>query len=181
MGAVVLFSGCMPKMTLQEMKAMMEEANPRPAELDKLESFIGEWVGSGEAYFPMSDETVKFTGTQKNTWGGDKWYMIEEFHGEMDIFGSHIGHSLWTWNAKKKRFMTAWVGNDGSVGHGTVKFDEKCNCWCMTAKSRGPMGDSVGEGCITFTDPDTMTWTWSEYDSLKMTKFMEMKGTSKRQ
>ncbi len=51
----------------------------------------------------------------------------------------------------------------------------------MKAKSKGAMGTSVGHGNAKYLDANTMEWTWSEWDELKLMKFMEMKGVNKRQ
>ena len=40
--------GCMPKMTIAEMKAQMPK---RPAELDRLNRFVGKWTGEGTPGF----------------------------------------------------------------------------------------------------------------------------------
>jgi hypothetical protein len=39
---------------------------------------------------------------------------------------------------------------------------------------------TCGEGTTKFVDNNTMEWTYTEWDSWKLKKMMDMKGTSKR-
>ena len=93
----------------------------------------------------------------------------------------HHGVGVWTYDAKAKKFRVHWFDDWGGVARGTATHDSKTGTWKMRYKSKSAMGNSVGEGTFAMTDDDTMEWTWSEWDGLKMFKYMEMTGTSKRQ
>ena len=172
----VMLTGCMPKMTLEEMKEMMPQ---RPVELDKLKQFEGTWESTNVMTFSMLDEPLTGTGTSTMTWENDGWNLLERgtYTSEM---GTMHGMGVWSWDAKAKKYRITWFDSMGSIGGGTSKFNEKTNTWHMKAKSSSSFGDSVGEGTMKFTDPDTMEWTWAEWDSLKLMKIMDMKGTAKR-
>ena len=181
-GAVgCMLTGCMPDMTLEEMKTWMDENVQRPAELDRLDQFVGNWTGEGEACFSGKDERkLKMTGSSSIRWGGDGWYLIEEFDGRMEIFGKHVGHTIWTYDEGANCYRTSWFGNDGAVGNGTVRYDKKNDQWNMTGKTKTAMGDMHGKGTMRVTDKDTMEWCWAEYDGLGITKMADMCGTMRR-
>ena len=175
MGACTLLTGCMPTMTIDQMKASMPE---RPAELDRLETFLGEWTHEGEAKFAMLEEPIKTSGTSEAKWGGNRWYTVGHMTFNMEHFGESEGVECWTYDMHSKKYRSTWVDSMGMSGTGVGTFDEKTDTWHMTATSHGPWGKSTMKGQFRFTDPNTMEWTWSERQGLM--KVMEMKGTSKR-
>jgi len=59
-GVTLGVTGCMPKMTIEQMKQQMPQ---RPAELDRLDAFVGKWQGEGEAKFAFLDTPLRITGT----------------------------------------------------------------------------------------------------------------------
>ena len=67
--ASVILTGCMPKMTIEEMRAMTPQ---RPAELATLNAFVGTWDMEGEAKMAMLDEPIKSSGTSVMNWEGDE-------------------------------------------------------------------------------------------------------------
>ena len=50
----------------------------------------------------------------------------------------------------------------------------------MRATSYGPFGKTTAKGTVTFTDPDSMEWNWTEYAMGGLMKTMHFTGTSKR-
>ncbi len=174
-------SGCMPKMTMEDMKQMRPE---RPAELDKLNAFVGTWQGSGTAKMIGIDEPMELKGTSETTWEVNNWYLVEHAEYEMGEMGTMKGVGVWSWDSRAKKYRTWWFDDFGGTGTGTITYREACNCWCMSVRGNSPMGSTRGKGCITFKDDETMEWTWQEWpawDLFGLFKFMDMSGTSKRQ
>ena len=169
--------GCMPKMTIEQMKAMMPE---RPAELDKLNRFVGEWESTGEAEFGGLDRVLKNTGTSHIVWGNDGWCLVEHAEFEMEEFGTMKAIGVWSYDPKSKKYRTSWFDTLGSIGQGTITCDESANTWTMKAKSRGAMGTTTGRGTIMFIDKDTMEWSFTERAFFGLFKVGEYTGTSRR-
>lgn len=174
----VLLAGCMPKMTIEEMKAGIPQ---RPAELDRLNAFAGNWQGEGEAKFSFLDEVIKTSATSEANWEGDGWYMVSRGMFNMGELGDMTGLETWTYDTHSKKFRSTWVDSFGSVGIGSAKYDEKTDTWYMRATSHGPWGKATSKGTVKFIDENTMEWTWTEYAMGGLMKTMEMKGTSRRQ
>lgn len=172
-----LLVGCMPKMTLEEMKEHMPK---KPAELELLNTFVGRWESSGEVKFAMlKDPTpLKVSGHSESKWGPDGWYVVEE--GQMTMDGFTPMHTLatWTYDASAKKYRSTWVDNMGSTGLGEATHDPKTGEWKMTAHSYGAMGNSTMKGTIHLVDKDTMQWTMSEHAGLMTVA--EYSGTSRR-
>jgi hypothetical protein len=173
--AGILLCGCMPKMTIEEMKAEMPK---RPAELDRLNAFVGKWQSTGEAKFAMLDETLETSGTSEAKWDDSRWFVVERGVFHMADFDEMAGLGTWTYDTKGKVYRSTWVDSMGAIGLGTSKYDEKSGTWKMKATSHGPFGKSTMKGWVKFIDDDTMEWWMAEYQWL--TKTMEMSGTSKR-
>ncbi len=168
-------TGCMPHMTMEDLKAMKPK---RPAELDRLEQFVGKWQYTGECRMSGLDEPIKSGGTGQYEWAGDRGYLIG--HGTMDIepFGPTQMHEMWTYDSHDKKYRSTYVDGMGMIGMGESTYREKDQTWHMTATSYGPWGKSTMKGTMRFADPDTMEWTMQEHQGLM--KIMEMKGTGKR-
>ena len=175
--ACITLSGCMPKMTVEEMKAMMPQ---RPAELDKLNAFAGRWEFKGEANMAFLEEPLPASGTGESQWDESGWFMVGNSVFRMQGFDDMRGHDTWTYDTHSKKFRSTWVDSMGSTGTGTARFNEKTNTWTMRATSYGPHGKTMMKGCITVIDDDTMEWCWTEYAMGGLMKTMEMCGTSKR-
>lgn len=173
--ACVMLTGCMPKMTIDEMKAQMPE---RPDELDRLDAFVGTWKSEGVANFAMLDEPIKVSGTSEMRWDDSRWFVISEEVFEMEHFGESNGLGTWTYDIHDKEYRSTWVDSMGMVGLGQSEYDEKTDTWDMEAKSYGPWGKSTLKGWVKFTDADTMEWWMAEHQGLM--KVMEMSGTGKR-
>ena len=173
----VLLSGCMPKMTIAEIKAMMPS---RPAELDHLDMFMGEWTFEGEVTMGGVDEVLKTSGTNTARWEGDKWYMVSDGIFTVSEFGDMKGMETWTYDSGSKCFRTTWVDSAGafSVGQGWYNADKKK--WRMKATNHSSFGTTSVTGTATFIDDDTMKWSMTESAMWGLFKVMEMTGTSKR-
>ena len=72
---------------------------------------------------------------------------------------------------------------DGSAGVGTVEFDAEENEWEMEGTSKNMINGQkyIFEGTMEFVDADTVKWDFEAWDSLHLTKYMEMHGTNRRQ
>ncbi len=175
--ACMTFPGCMPKMTVEEMKAKTPQ---RPAELDKLDAFVGRWEFNGEARMAMLDEPLATTGTGETRWDDGKWFLIGNAVFRMQGFDEMRGHETWTYDAHSKKYRSTWVDSMGSTGTGVATHNEKNNTWTMRATSHGSFGKTTMKGCMKIVDDDTMEWCWTEYAMGGLMKTMEMCGTSKR-
>ncbi len=173
--AALVLAGCMPHMTIEQMKAQMPK---RPAELDRLNAFVGKWQSEGEARFAMLDEPLKFSGTSEAKWEGDKWYIVGRGIGKMADFPETQSLEAWTYDVHAKKYRSTYVDSMGMSGMAESRYDEKTNTWHMTATSFGPWGQSHLKGTLRFTNPDTMEWSMTE--CMGLMKVMEMKGTGKR-
>jgi len=102
--AVVLLSGCMPKMTIEQMKEMMPK---RPAELDQLNAFVGRWETEGQMTMAMLEEPVKTSGTNETKWDGDGWFIVNRGTCHMGDLDPMIGVETIAYDARAKKFRTS--------------------------------------------------------------------------
>ena len=174
----IVFTGCMPKMTVEEMRAMMP---PRPVELDKLNAFIGKWKFTGEAEMAMLDEVLKTSGSGENRWNDDKTFLVGRTTFNMEGLDSMEGHEAWTYDAHTGKYRSTWVDSMGSTGIGESWINDKTNTWYMKAKNHGPFGTTTMKGWVKIIDENNMKWEMSEYMMGGLIKTMEMRGISKRQ
>ncbi len=170
-------TGCAPKMTIEEMKAMKPQ---RPVELDRLDAFAGTWDSTGEATMCGLDETLKCRATETVRWEGDGWYLVSSGTFTMDEWGDMKGTATWMYDAKAKKYRSTWVDSMGSFAVGESRYDAKKGIWTMKGTSYTPFGKTSTKGWVKFTDPDTMEWEWTEYAMGGLMKTMSMTGTSHR-
>ena len=169
--------GCMPTMTIEQMKAMTPE---RPAELDLLNMIAGRWEVTGTMNFTFLEDALETTGTQTAAWECHNRVLVNRGTYEMGELGTMSGIEIWTWDDKAGKFRTHWFDSFGMTASGTAKYDEETKTWHLKSKGNGPNGRMISEGTITYTDADTLEWTWTEWSSLKLFKIVEMSGTSRR-
>jgi hypothetical protein len=177
MAGIFANSGCMSKNCEEAM------ARPqRPAELDRLNMMLGTWETTAEMKMEGNDEVMKGTGQGTATWECDGWCLVER--GTYDMggdMGKMQGISIWTWDAKAKKYRTFWVDSMGSADVGTGTYDEKTKTWKMSGTSRTPMGKAKTHGTAKVVDDKTMEWTFSQrVGPFGMFKMMDMKGTSRK-
>lgn len=156
---------------------------PRPAELDRLDRFVGSWSGEGEMKMPGAPETMKSTSSSTSKWVCDKRYVMEDFHMKMGDEMEMSGMAFWGWNADEGKYQSWWFDSMGTTGMGYAKYDEKTDTWTMESKGTDPMSGkpSWGAGTIKFTDANSMEGTWKEWDNaLKWGDAMEMTFKSTR-
>lgn len=173
--AMVVLTGCTPKMTIEELKAMMPE---RPAELDKLNAFAGNWEMEGEARIAGLDEVLETTGSGEAKWEGDGWYLVGRSSFTMGELGEMQGQETWTYDTHSKKYRNTWVDSTGATGTGEARHDEKTDTWYFRGTTYGPFGKTFWTGHAKPIDETTWEWTFTEYSGLM--KSMEMTGTSRR-
>ena len=176
--ACAVLVGCMPEMTIEQMKEMRPE---RPVELDRLNMFAGTWEGVGEAEMGGLEEVTKSTSKTTREWACDGWCLVERGTMEFGDMGKMHFMGIWTWDAKSRKYRTSWADDFGSIAYGVAKYDGETRTWTIKAKSKGGMGKTVGKGTFKFVDDDTMEWSWTERAGLfGMFKIVEATGTDKR-
>lgn len=173
--ALLTLTGCMPKMTIEQMKASMPE---RPAELDRLDAFVGKWEWTGSAEMAGLEEPLTMTGTSEMHWESDRGFLVSRANMNMEPFGESEGIETWTYDSKAKKYRSTWTGGMGMISMGETVYDEKNDIWRMKGTGYGPMGKSSAKGTMKFTDADTMEWEMTEYSGLM--KIMTMSGTGHR-
>jgi hypothetical protein len=178
-GAVAILFAGLAGCQKPNMEEMMQQP-PRPAELDRLDAFVGTWEGTWEMSTPGGDK-MSGKGTDKFAWDADKWVLTERAEGTC---GQHkmAGTGVWIWDQHAKKFRYGSADNYGMVMTGTGRYDEKTKTWHMKGNSCDTVHGqrSCGEGTLKMPDANTMEWSWTEWDGLHLIKFMEMHGTSHR-
>lgn len=176
MVAAVLAAGCMPKMTVEEMKAKMPE---KPPELEQLNDFVGKWKAEGIANFAFLDEPLTSSGVSEIKWDESGWFLVER--GEFTMSGLDPVRMLatWTYDMHSKKYRSTWTDSMGTIGTGSARYDADNETWHIKATGRGPFGKTNMKGTAKLVDADTFEWTWTEH--MGLTKILEMTGTNKRQ
>jgi hypothetical protein len=175
LGSVLALSGCMPHMTVAQMKEQMPK---RPAELDRLDPFVGKWQSEGEARFAMLDQPLKISETAEYKWDKDKWFVSGQGVMKMEEMPDAEGQELWTYDVHAKKYRGIFMLSMGMTGIGEVSYDAKADTWHMSGVNHEPWGKACVKGTIHFRDKDTFEWDMKEY--MWLTKTLEMTGTAKR-
>lgn len=181
MTLVAVLCGC------EEKKMDMADAMappPRPAELDRLNAWVGTWHSEGKmTMFNGGEHTMQAEGVNHTQWACDGRVIFEEMEYSMGEGERMTAIGIWTWDDKAKKYRSWWFDSHGGQGTGESEYDEENGEWEMTSRSRNPLTghQTYGEGEVRFLSDDTMEWDFTEWDSLKITKIMEMKGSSRRQ
>lgn len=175
--ALVSTTGCMPKMSVDDLGAMQP---PRPKQLDRLDMLLGRWETTGEIRMAMLDEPVKTGGTNDATWALGKRMLIEHADLDMGPMGHMTGMSVWTWDEARGKYRMWWFDSMGEFSEATVTYNERTKTWSMRGKGSKHGFITFGRGTLRQIDDDTLEWTWREYDPLGLFKFADMKGISRR-
>ncbi len=167
-----------------DMHAMMAPVE-RPAELDLLQSFVGQWKGTAEMKMAGSEETMKGIGENDAKWALDKWYVVEHFqHGTEDEPDAEKGMAVWTWCPKTKKYHAWMFMSGGTVAQATATYDADSGTWHMNSKSHNPYKKLTmkGKGTATLVGGKNWEWDWTEWTGgLFPQKVFEGTGTSHRQ
>ena len=174
-------AGCGDKDSGMAMAGGGEHKAPqRPAEMDKIGAWIGNWTFSGTCTMPGVDQPMTMTGTSTAAWAVDRWAIVEHVEGpNMMGPGMFHGMAVHTYDTHAKKFKSAWMDNMGSVNHGEM-WQDGPNSWKTKGTGRNSTtGETTkGEGWMKMVDANTIEWGGTEYAGGK--KMMEMKGTSRR-
>ncbi len=157
------------------------EPPPRPAELARLDMFVGSWEGTAEMMMPGADEAMTSTGKNEATWELDKRFLVSKLNLDMGEHGTMEGLEVWTWDNKAKTYRTWWFSSMGDAAQATARYDEESGEWHTSGVGTNPMTGKTGygQGTIKMTDDNSMEWTWKEWDNmLHFGSPMTMKGKS---
>ncbi|HVP10047.1 MAG TPA: hypothetical protein VMV94_02550 [Phycisphaerae bacterium] len=187
--AVGLLAGCAQLQPKMEMKEMKKPAVP--AEMAKLQGWIGSWSGTAEMVSPTPEEMKKMMpeGSKempKTMPGGEKveWTlggMVLKSEGWYDMGDgkrrSYVSYTVWDPKAKKYH---GWSVSDwGDISEGWMTADPGGKTFRMTEKGTDADGQpDTAEGTMTLVDDKTMEWTVSVNGPQGK---MKLKGTSKKQ
>jgi len=175
--AAVALTGCMPKMTMEDLKNTKVEL---PPELDKLAAFAGKWESTGEVKIGWLDEVLKTTSTSTASWECDGALLVERGEFEMQELGKMSMIAISTYDPKSKKYRSWMFDSFGSCTTGTATYDEPTRTWKMKGKGRGAWGNTFSRGTVTMLDDDTAEWTFTERYGSIFAKPWEFKGTSRR-
>ncbi len=156
---------------------------PRPAELDRLEAFVGNWKADVEVTMAGSDEVHTSSGQNTTQWAADKWMLTENWEHPMGETDTMKGANLMWWDNNSKKYRMSFTDNYGGHGTGSMTYNEETGVWKFKAKSKdGKSGSkTIGKGTMKFVNPSTIEWFWEEYDGTGLFKIITVKGTSRRQ
>lgn len=154
---------------------------PRPAELDKLDQFVGNWTS--ECEMKMDGKTTTCKGTSTSAWDLDKSVVVSKMEFDMGEMGMMKGMEVMTWDPTSKVYRTSWFDSMGGNGVGTMRYDEKSNTWITKGSGRDPMsGESrLNSGTIKMSSDGSHEWSFKETDGWGFKTTMDMTGTSKKQ
>lgn len=156
----------------------------RPAELDRLEPWVGTWTISGDG--TMGGKKMTSTGTATIAWECDRRVLVERMEvtcEEMKEMGKMTGMIVYAWSPHEKEYETNYFNSMGMSADGEMKYNEATRTWHMTGEGDDPMTGAkthwVGE--MKMPDNNTMEWTHATWDAWKLKKLDEGKGTARRQ
>ncbi len=175
---VLLFTfGCIPKMSVEQIREFQPE---RPAELDRLNMFLGEWETTGTIELAMLDEPIATSGSNRAVWTLDG--RVLEDHADLDMgpFGRVKGKTMWAWDPAMGKYRMWWFDTLGETSEVVATFNERTDTWRMKAKGQKYGQHTSGRGTIRRVDDDTLEWTWNEASASGLVRFAKMRGTSRR-
>jgi len=166
---------------------------PAP-ELHELDRFVGTWTGTSEIVGPNAQATAD-----------QMKAMIPDFEGEMPttseggnkagwvLGGMFLRTESWhevapgmtiryvdfkTWDPATRKYRGWYFNEIGETGESWFTLDPDGSTFHVTSKGiRADGSSSTGGGSVTFTDEDTMEWTW--FEEGKEGKF-ELRGSNTR-
>lgn len=174
----MIAAGCADQNKKMDMSAM--KPPPRPAELDKLDAWVGTWNSTAEMC--MGGKTMKMSGKSTVAWDCDKHVLVERATQDMEGMGTSCSVILYGWDADKCDYKVAYFSSMGEGNMGHMKWDEKKGAFTMRAKGKNPMTHQTTtfEMEIRMPDSNTMNFCFAEWDGLHLKKMGEGKGTAKR-
>ena len=116
--AFIPVTGCMPNMTIEQLKAMNPE---RPEELDQLAAIAGKWETVGDINVFGLHDILKVSGETVTDWDAGGWAMVEHASLNVDDLGSMAYVATWTWDFRRKCYRRYSCYNNGTCTEGTVR------------------------------------------------------------
>jgi len=171
-------AGCMPKMSIEQIKAMQPV---RPPQLDRLDMLLGKWETSGEVRMTVLDGVLSTSGSNEATWAMDKRFLVDRADLNMGELGAMTGMSIWTWDPTVRKYRMWWFDSFGETSEATASYNETTRTWHMKARGQKYGHATTGKGTLRQIDENTLEWTWKEYAGLGLIKLADMKGISRRQ
>ena len=141
--ATVLVAGCMPKMTVTQIKAIQPA---RPWQLDRLEMLLGRWTTTGEVTMSVLDSVLKTRGTNEASWSMDRRMLIDHAELEMGELGRLTGMSVWTWDPTRKKYRMWWFDSFGETSEANVTYNEATETWHMSGTGQEWGNNTRGKG-----------------------------------
>lgn len=176
-GACVALVGCAkPEFTVETFKQMIE---PRPAELDHLNVFLGTWEMTGEMKAGDS-KPMHGTWTVTGSWELDQRAMLVKYDGKIEGELVEKGVEVWTWNSGTKRYDIWGYSNFGFGGEGHGRYNAEKKEFRVAMEHDMGGHKSRARGTMTIVDDKTVTWTHTGYDALGLFKQFEGCGTMKK-
>ena len=161
--------------------AMKDRMPPRPAELDRLSALAGKWRTEGEVRMLGLADPIHTSGTSEANWECDRRLLVERSTFDMGALGPMNGVSVWSYDARARRYEMHWFDSFGESAKGSARFDAKKNTWVMRVQGRNAFTDIAADGTIRVINDDTLEWTWKQYDAWHIIQFADMKGRSVRE
>lgn len=153
---------------------------PRPAELDRLDSWVGNWNSNFEMC--SGGKTMTMTGTGVISWDCEKRILFERATSDMGEMGKVCELILYSWDCDAGRYKVGYFSGMGEANMGHMKWNEKKGAFELRGKGKNPMTHqtTIFEMDIRMPDQNTMTFKATEWDALHLTKLSEGTGTAKR-
>lgn len=187
----VVMTGCSGN---NESMSMVMEKPVQPAQMKSLEKFVGRWSGTAEfapataekmrKAMPVSDTGERaqlqttFAGGSEGEWVLDGMTLRHKGWYEMGEGKKKEYVELWTWNANKGKYRVVAMDNWGGYAEGWATPNARGESFEVVMTETDLAGNRVkGSGTITFTDRNTMQWTWQMNGPDGR---MEFVGTSRR-
>ena len=153
----------------------------RPAELDHLEMFVGNWFYRISEQEPGDDEVSILTGTDSYQWASDRHVLLNNWQGN-EGGEQYEGLMVWSWNAAAKRYEIASYYSSGAVGTGTATYDATTRIWRIegTVEERATGETTISEGTLTFRNAETIAVSGTRWDKTRLHKLGEFTGELRR-
>lgn len=179
---MTLLIGCEQPATSME-QAM--KAPPRPAELDMLDKWVGNWNGTGEMTMYTKEGAKPMTATynERIEWIAGRQFLLSRSEMNMGEGETMQMAGIMGWD-KNEQEIHGWnFMSNGDTETMEMEYNQTAGIWEMEGQGKNPMtGQSArSEGTMKMVDDNTIEWQFTMWDSWKLNKVMDGKGTSKKQ
>lgn len=180
--ALTLLFGCQQNETTMQ-EAM--KAPPRPAEMDMLGKWVGTWNGTGEMtmYTKEGPKPMNATYTERIEWICGNQFLLSRSDMNMGEGETMQMAAIFGWNKDEKEVHISEYMSNGDRSRSEMEYDKTAGLWKMEGHGKNPMTGQPtrSEGTMKMIDDNTIEWQFTMWDSWKINKVMEGKGTSKKQ